>query len=151
MDLISAYAAHSFWWWVAACVAFLAVEVATGTSYLLWPSASAGVVAILLLAGLKLPPGADLALFAVLTIASSLLGRRMLPPGAAPGGDINDTATRLIGRKARVVAAFEGGRGRVSVDGKEWAAVLVSGEVPAVQDMVEVAAASGAELNVRAA
>lgn len=141
--------AHPALAWLGVASILLAIEVATGTGWLLWAAGAAGAVClVLLLAPLGL--AWQLALFAVLTIASSLLGRRMLPPGAAPGGDINDTATRLIGRKARVVAAFEGGRGRVSVDGKEWAAVLVSGEVPAVQDMVEVAAASGAELSVRA-
>jgi membrane protein implicated in regulation of membrane protease activity len=141
--------AHPALAWLGGASLLLAVEVATGTGWLLWAAGAAGAVCVvLLLAPLGL--AWQLALFAVLTIVSSLLGRRLLPPGAAPGGDINDVAIRLIGRKARVVAAFQRGRGRVTIDGKEWSAVLVSGADPAEEDLVEVIAASGAELSVAA-
>jgi membrane protein implicated in regulation of membrane protease activity len=121
VDLIGIYLAHPFWWWVAVAVVLLAVEVATGTSYLLWPSASAGVVAVLALTGFRLPAGADVAIFAVLTIVSTLTARRYLRrPNHGP--DINDPHHRLSGRHGEAVSAFKGGQGRVFVDGKEWAA-----------------------------
>ena len=135
--------------WLGVAALLLAIEVATGTGWLLWAAGSAGAVCvILLLAPLGWPW--QLVLFAVLTIATSLTGRRMLPHGA-PDGDINDNAARLVGRQARVVTAFDRGRGRVSIDGKEWAAVLISGAAPQAQDLVEVTAASGSELSVRGA
>lgn len=150
MDLIGLYLAHPFWWWVAAGVIFLAVEVATGTETLLWPTAAAGVVAVLLLA-FRLPPGVDLAIFAVLTIAMTLAARRYIRR-APQGPDINDTALRLVGLRGVTVAAFERGRGRVSVDGKEWAAELEAGEQLATGADVTVAAVlDGGRLKVRAA
>ncbi|HTI67611.1 MAG TPA: NfeD family protein [Caulobacteraceae bacterium] len=150
MDLIGFYAAHPFWWWVAAAVAFLAVEVGTGTSYLLWPSASAGVVAVLALAGVRLPAGADLAVFAVLTIASTLTARRYIKRPEQTGPDINDPHHRLAGRHGEAVAAFVHGQGRVFVDGKEWAAELDGTTELAKGDRVEVAAVlDGGRLKVR--
>jgi inner membrane protein len=137
--------------WLAAAAILLAVEVATGTGWLLWAAGSAGAVAIVAwLSPLGLP--LQLVAFAVLTAVTSLLARRFLPHAGHGGGDdINDNMARLIGRQARVVAPFSAGRGRVAIDGKEWAAVLISGEPAPIDGFVEVAAASGAELSVRGA
>lgn len=122
MDLLALYIAHSFWWWAAAAAALLALEVATGSSLLLWPSASAAVVGVLLLLGLKMPPGVDLAVFAVLTIVSTLAARRFIKRPEQTGPDINDPHHRIAGQQGEAVAAFHRGQGRVLVDGKEWAA-----------------------------
>jgi membrane protein implicated in regulation of membrane protease activity len=122
MDLLAAFAAQSFWWWAAAAAALLALEVATGSSLLLWPAASAAVVGVLLLLGLDLPTGADVALFAILTIVSTLAARRFIKKPEATGPDINDPHHRLAGQQGEAVAAFSRGQGRVLVDGKEWAA-----------------------------
>jgi membrane protein implicated in regulation of membrane protease activity len=150
MDLIAAYSAHPFWWWVAAALAFLAVEVATGTSYLLWPAASAGVVAVVLLVGLKLAPGWDLALFAVLTIVSTLTARRYIKRPEQTGPDINDPHHRLAGQQGEAVAAFTRGHGRVFVDGKEWAAEAEGQAALHKGDRIEVAAVlDGGRLKVR--
>jgi len=121
MDVLALYLAHPFWWWVGVGVLLLAVEVATGTDQLLWPSASAGVVAAWQGLGLPLSPGLDVGLFAVLTIASTLLARRYLRRPAA-GPDVNDRVTRLVGGRGEAVTAFQNGQGRVFVDGAEWAA-----------------------------
>jgi membrane protein implicated in regulation of membrane protease activity len=145
--MIAFLASHPVLAWLGVAAILLAIEVATGTGWLLWAAGSSAVVCVALL-GLPLSLPLQLVLFAVLATASSLLGRRLLPPHPHGADDINDNAARLIGRQARVVAAFEGGRGRVAIDGKEWAAVLVGG---AVTDTVEVIAASGAELSVRGA
>src|SRR5579862_4462878 len=124
-DLTIFYASHPFWVWIAVAAALLAVEVITGSGWLLWPSASAGAVAILAtFADLGLPQ-AVLA-FAVLTIASTVLARRYLPRSLLhhPVGDINDNVGRLVGHQGRAVGAFHGRAGRVFIDGKEWAAEL---------------------------
>jgi membrane protein implicated in regulation of membrane protease activity len=66
--------------------------------------------------------------FAGLSIASTLLTRRYLPhPFRAKGPDINDPMQRIVGHEGQAVGAFKGGRGRVFVDGKEWAAELEGG------------------------
>ncbi|HEY8004180.1 MAG TPA: NfeD family protein [Phenylobacterium sp.] len=151
-DLATLYADHPFWMWIALAAALLAIEVATGSGWLLWPSASAGAVAVLAsFADLGLPQ-AVLA-FAVLTIASTVLARRYLPHRLLhhPGHDINDNVARLVGHQGRVVAAFEGRAGRVFIDGKEWAAELDEGDRLEAGSRVEVTGVAGARLKVRGA
>jgi membrane protein implicated in regulation of membrane protease activity len=149
MDILSTYMTHPFWWWVAAGALFLAIEVAVSTEMLLWPAASAAVIAIALLLGAPLGPGVDVAVFAVLTIVSTLLARRFIRRPAA-GPDINDPLLRLIGHRGEAVAAFKRGRGRVFVDGKEWAAEMEADAAVAPGDPVEVSAIlDGGRLKVR--
>lgn len=150
MDLIGSYLAHPFWWWAAVAVAFLAVEVATGTTNLLWPAASAAVVALLALAGLRLPVGADFAAFAVLTIVSTLAARRYIRRSDQDGPDINDPHHRLVGQHGEAVEAFDRGQGRVFVDGKEWAAELDVAAALQKGDRLEVVGVlDGGRLKVR--
>ena len=151
-DLNAFYALHPFWMWIALAAALLAVEVATGSGWLLWPSASAGAVAVLVaFADLGLPQ-AVLA-FAVLTIASTVLARRYLPRSllSHPSHDVNDNVARLVGHHGRVVSAFQDRAGRVFIDGKEWAAVLDDGEALEAGSRVEVTGVAGAHLKVRGA
>ena len=150
MDLLASFhATHPFWVWLAVAAIFLAIEVATGSGWLLWPAASAAVVGVI---SLVAPLGApvEVALFALLTIATTVLARRFLKPvldGDAP--DLNDPLTRLLGRDGEVLAPFENGVGRVFVDGKEWQARL-DGEAPSPGQRIEVIALDGATLTVRA-
>lgn len=147
--LTDLYATQPFWIWLAIGAVILAAEVASGTGWLLWPAACAGVVGLLtfLLPGLE----AQVAVFAALTIASTLLARRYLPRNASGDGpDINDNVGRLVGHYGMAVSAFENGQGRVFIDGKEWAAVAEEGAVPALDQRVEVIAADGGVLRVKA-
>lgn len=142
--------AHPFWGWLVLGAVLLALEVATGSGYLLWPAAAAGVVA--LLTGLRLGLPIELLVFAVLTIAGTLLSRRYLPkPFRAEGHDITDPHHRLAGRQGHAVGAFTGGVGRVFVDGKEWAAELEGGGELDADAKVEVTGRiDGARLRVKA-
>ena len=141
--------AQPFWFWAGLAVALLAVEAATGTGWLLWPAASAGVVALV---ALVLDPGwaGQAALFAGLTLVTTFGARRFFPRGgAAAPGDINDTTSRLLGQAGRSVAAFHHGEGRIALDGKEWAAELEGGGALAAEAEVEVIGIRGAILQVR--
>lgn len=148
--LANLHEAYRFWLWGGLAAALLAIEVMTGSGWLLWAAASAAVTAAA--AGLgALSPAQAILLFAVLTIASTLMGRRFLPRTAAGGGDdINDNVARLMGQRGRAVAAFDGRFGRVMVDGKEWAAELDGDASLAADTPVEVVAVGGARLRVRA-
>ena len=144
------YLAHDFWVWIALAAAILAVEISVGSGWLLWPAASAAAIGVLaLLTPLTLPVA--LLVFAVLTIASSLLARRYFPKSAvAAAGDINDNVARLIGQEGLAVQAFTAGHGRISIDGKEWPAELETGEDLAAGAEVEVLGVSrGTRLTVR--
>lgn len=146
----SLYAAHPFWIWMAVAGLFLTAEVASGSGWLLWPAGAAALTGLL---SFVLPDSLalELALFAGLTAATSLAGRRFMPKDLLGGGpDINDNVGRLVGKEGVAVGAFEHGRGRVFVDGKEWAAVAEEGEAPAADQAVRVLAAEGAVLRVKA-
>ena len=95
-------------------------------------------------------------------MASTYAARRWLPRRVrAPGTDINDTRTRLIGHEGEGVAAqtassgglaggpSAAGDGRVFIDGKEWAAELVGGGPPLPGQRVRVVEViGGARLKV---
>jgi len=151
-DIISLYDTHPVWIWIALGAALLAVEVATGSGWLLWPAAAAGIVALAVaFAGLDLAQAT--LVFALLTISLALLARRYLPKSLlrhAPH-DINDNVARLVGHHGQVVASFKGRSGRVFIDGKEWAAELDEGDGLEAGSRVEVTGVTGAHLRVRGA
>lgn len=139
------YVAQPFWIWLAVGVLLLAVEAMFSTEWLLWPAVSAGVVAVMTAAGVRLGLPGEVAVFAVLTVISTLLSRRLIAKANPDGPDINDRDSRLIGQRARVVQAFVDGRGRVFVSGAEWSAEI-EGEA---QDVV-VKRVDGSRLTVHA-
>lgn len=141
------------WIWLAIGAGLLAVEVSTGSGYLLWASAAAGVVAGVHAVGLDPGWAGDLVLFAVLAIAATFASKRLWPHKAtSPPDPLNDSDARLVGREARVVSAFQHAHGRVFVDGKEWAADLVDGgPAPGDGGRVQVLGViGGSRLRVRA-
>jgi membrane protein implicated in regulation of membrane protease activity len=150
-NLADLYLAHPAWIWAGVAAALLAVEVAAGSGWLLWPAASAGVVAVV--EGFReISPAAAVLIFAVLTIVSTLTARRYVPRRlASHAHDINDNVARLIGHEGRVVTPFQAGVGRVFIDGKEWAAELEGGETLDAGARIVVAAVGGARLKVRPA
>ena len=148
--LAELYRQQPFWVWLAVGAVILIAEVATGSGWLLWAAGSAAVVAYLGMLGLDLGLPGEIALFSVLTIASTFVGRRFIRRHDKP--DINDNAERLIGREGLTTSAFIGGYGRVAVEGCEWAAELEDDEALPAGVRVEVSAmADGARLRVRRA
>ena len=149
--IVGLYADQPFWVWAGLAAAILAIEVASGSGWLLWASASAAVTAVVVKLVDPSVPTAILT-FAILTLASTLLARRYLPRYAnAPAGDINDNIGRLVGHHGSAVKAFKGRAGRVFIDGKEWAAELDDGEALEAGAGVEVVGVNGARLKVRRA
>ncbi len=149
--LTDLHAAQPFWIWLALGVLLLAVEAAFSTEWLLWPAVSAGVVAVVTALGLPLNFLGEMALFAALTVAATLLSRRLIQrvnPSDSP--DINARDARLIGQRAQVVQGFVDGRGRVFVSGAEWVAEI-EGAAPPAGESVIVEGMDGPKLKVRAA
>lgn len=137
---------HPFWIWVALAAVLLTLEVSTGSGWLLWPTACAAAVALLTLTPLGL--GGQIAVFAGLTIISTLAARKFLPPRRNDDGDINDAKRRLIGQTGVAVGAFTSGFGRVLVEGAEWDA-MSDAQTIADGARVTVEAVGGARLKVR--
>ncbi|MGA0608171.1 NfeD family protein [Phenylobacterium sp. VNQ135] len=149
--LADLYAAQPFWIWVALAAGLLAIEIMSGSGWLLWASASAAAVALATALG-DLSLAMAVLVFALLTIVSTLLARRYLPRSVAAGaGDINDNIERLVGRSGAAVQPFSGGAGRVLIDGKEWPAELEDGGAVDAGSRVEVTGISGVRLTVRRA
>jgi len=149
MDAVAAiYEAQPFWLWLTIACLILAIEAASGTEWLLWPAVSAAVVAVILLVapGLGLP--IQIAVFALLTLATTLTSRRLIRRINPKDPDINDRVRSLIGQRAEVTHAFVDGRGRVFVSGSEWSAVL-EGDSPPVGSSVVVDGVDGSLLKVK--
>lgn len=149
--LTDLYATQPFWVWAGVAAALLAVEIVTGSGWLLWAAASAAAIGVLV-ALVEMSVPTTLLIFALLTIVSTLLARRYLPRSvSASAGDINDNVGRLVGHRGSAVAAFAGRSGRVFIDGKEWAAELDEGDALEAGASVEVTGVNGACLRVRRA
>lgn len=152
MDWITQlYAEQPFWVWLAVAALILTAEVATGSGWLLWPAVSAAAVGYLAMLGVDLGLPGEIALFAVLTAATTLVGRRFFGKHRA-GTDVNAPGERLIGRSGLATSDFSSGYGRVAVEGCEWAAELEDGGDLVKGAPIEVARlADGARLVVRQA
>lgn len=148
MSLADLYVAQPFWIWLAIGVLLLAVEAMFSTEWLLWPAVSAGVVAVMTAAGVRLGLPGEVAVFAVLTVIATLLSRRLISKANPDGPDINDRESRLVGQRARVVETFVSGRGRVFISGAEWPAEIV-GESPVEGQDVVVMRVNGSLLTVQ--
>lgn len=148
MSLADLYVAQPFWIWLAIGVLLLAVEAMFSTEWLLWPAVSAGVVAVMTAAGLRLGLPGEVAVFAVLTVIATLLSRRLISKANPDGPDINDRDSRLVGQRARVIETFVSGRGRVFISGAEWPAEIV-GEAPVEGQDVVVMRVNGSLLTVQ--
>lgn len=138
---------HPFALWIAVGGVLLAVEVGTGSGWLLWPAGAAAVTALLTL-GVPLSLPVQAVVFAVLTIVTTLVGRHFFPRRPM-GADINDTSTRLAGAAGVAAGDFQHGHGRVFVDGKEWAAELEGAGALATGARIVVVGVQGARLTVK--
>lgn len=153
MDWIASfYGEHPMWAWLALAAVLLAIEVATGSGWLLPAAASAAVVGVLTLA-VRLGFPAEAIIFSVLAVASTFLSRRFLKPRHEndTDDDVNDQRLRLVGRSGEAVQDFVAGQGRVFVDGSEWSAEADPSATLTAGARVEVTGlAAGARLAVRA-
>ncbi len=141
---------HPGWVWMAFAAVFLTVELATGSGWLLWPAAAAGITAIAV-AAFRFNPTTQTLVFALFTVVFTYAGRRWVRARAhSASDDLNDAAARLIGRLAETASPFHSGSGRVFIDGKEWSAELEGGGAAAKGARVEVIALlGGSRLKVR--
>lgn len=151
MDMIAnLYASQPFWIWMAFGAVLLAIEAGTGSGWLLWAAASAAVVGLLTLMGVR-GLGLEVGVFGALTLASTLLSRRFIHKVQGEGSDINDQTTRLIGKTGRSVGAFTEGHGRAFIDGSEWVVDLEDATDIAPGAKVVVTGVAGARLRVKPA
>ncbi|MGD2132979.1 MAG: NfeD family protein [Maricaulaceae bacterium] len=139
-------------WWILAAV-LLVCELLTGTTYLLWPTASAFVVGLI---AATLSPFAgwevQLIAFAALTTITTLAGDKFVSKRwfATDKPMLNERSEQVAGEKVIATAAFVAGEGRVRFGDSVWSAEMVDGGDAAEGAILEVVRIEGATLMVRA-
>ncbi len=142
----------SFWHWLALAAVLIILEIMTPTTYLLWPGLSAGVVGLVSAATGGLGGDIELLLFAVLSVVTTIAGRRFVTPaGTEVVSGLNRRADQYVGRMASAAENFSNGRGPVVIDDTHWQARDVNGQSHARGATIEVVGHEGATLHVRKA
>jgi inner membrane protein len=135
--------------WLVLGLVLLIAEMASGTTYLLWPAVAAFLTALLAWGA---PTGwaVELGVFAALVIALTAFGRPLVQRwrGEGEASGLNERGQALVGSRA-VLAEFAGGVGVVRIGDSVWRAV--SDEALAPGDSVEIAGVEGATLKVKRA
>ncbi len=148
MDMLAAFfAVMTPWHWFGIGLVLLMAELATGTTFLLWPAVAAWITALLLLL-VPMPLPVQLLAFGVATIGLTYAGRRYLKGRWLRGGDreLNDRGRMLIGASGVAAGTFENGVGRVKLGDSEWRAE--SKDAIGAGDAVSILAVEGATLKV---
>lgn len=132
--------------WLAGGMALMLLELTTGSLFLVWPGAAALMIALLVALAPGIPVAAQLAIFATLAIALTLLGRGYFGVRGARGAsavrpDLNERGAQMVGRRVRAKGGFANGEGVVRLDDGQWRARLERAEIPDPED--------GAQLVIR--
>ena len=138
-------------WWILAALLLAAELVAPGV-FLIWIGAAAlviGAVALALWDTARWSWHVRLLLFAVLSVAFALLGRRYYGRNHAKTDEpfLNQREASLIGRTATLHEPISEGRGRIKLDDTWWP---VQGEDAPAGTRVRIASAHGRTLTVEA-
>lgn len=136
-------------WWVLGGV-LLALELVSGTTYLLWLAAAAFATGLVLL-GFEPVWQVQILIFAICAFAFTGLGRRFISPVwmKSDSPDLNEGPTRVVGRTAIATSDFTGGNGRVRLDDTVWGATAPLDEIVAQGEVVHVTGLDGTTLVVR--
>jgi membrane protein implicated in regulation of membrane protease activity len=134
--------------WLVFGLILLIAEMASGTTYLLWPAVAAFLTALISLAGMS-NWVTDVAIFAVLVIVLTFFGRpivqRWREENNAEG--LNERSKTLVGTRG-VITVFANGAGSVKIADTVWRAV--SDETLTPGQTVVIDSVDGATLKVRA-
>ena len=136
--------------WLGIAALLLVFELITGTTYILWLAAAAAVLTLINFIGLDFSWEADLVMFGLFSTAFLVFGHYYVKPrmkGEAAVG-LNEPAHALIGRRARAVADFHTGEGRVKLGDSEWRA-RTDDQIEAEEELV-VVGVEGTTLRVEA-
>ena len=122
--------------WLILGFALLVAEIASGTSYILWPAVAALFVGLVKLV-IPIDWEMQLVLFALATTALLYIGHKYIRPRVKGGepSDLNDRARSMRGMRVKAVADFDTGRGRVHVGDSQWRASMDVGNAKAGDEL----------------
>ena len=133
--------------WLVFGLALLIAEMATGTTYILWPAVAALMTSLLALIGVD-NGFIQIAIFAALTIVLTAFGHPIVKKWREQrsGRPLNERAQHMVGTRG-VLTAFANGVGAMKINDSIWRAE--SEETLQAGDQVEVASVHGATVKVR--
>ncbi len=141
------------WYWVAFGLVLGALEMATGSFFLIGPGVAAVVVGAVLFVNPQMGGEFQVTIFAIISVALTWAARIYTAkmreaPSDRPG--LNQRAGQIVGRRGTVLDPFDHGEGAVDIGGVRWLARLDEGETLAEGAKVVVTAADGTTLTVKA-
>ena len=147
MSVFEGLADH--WWWLLAAAALGILEIFIPGVFLVWMAIAAALTG-LVTAFVPLALPYQLGLFAILAFIAVYAGRRYYENNPVESADpnLNERATRLIGRTVTVETAIQNGQGRVKVGDTLW---LARGPDAPAGSQVTIVSAEGSCLNVEPA
>jgi membrane protein implicated in regulation of membrane protease activity len=133
--------------WLILGLLLLIAEMASGTTYLLWPAVAAFITALVAYFGVD--SGVQIAIFAVLVIALTYWGRPLVQNlRKREDSTLNERGQALVGTRG-IVTEFANGAGSVKLGDTVWRAV--SDEALTSGESVQVSAVDGVTLTVKRA
>ncbi len=133
------------WHWMTVGLMLCALELIGPTTILLWPGIAALVTGALTLVMPEMSWQIQVALFAVLAVATAFAGRQFYKRKSVSRSSLNRRAENLIGKQITLTDSIENGVGGAFVDGTRWRVV---GPDSAAGSSVIVTALDGASLVV---
>ena len=126
--------------WIMLAVALVIGELASPGIFLIFLAAGALVTGVTMLALPDIPFLVQLVSFTAWSAVAVAIGRRWYTqfPVATSDAMLNDRSARLVGEIVTVVAALDGGEGRVRVGDGEWRASGSTADVGARMRVVAV-------------
>lgn len=136
------------WGWFILALVLAGLEIIAPGAFMIWLAGAALATGVLALLGIGWQ--LQLVAFALLAVASVVVGRNFLRRHPTPSSDelLNRRGARLIGEVVTVVEAIEGGEGRVQVGDSPW---LASGPDLPVGSRVRIYHVEGSKLHVERA
>ncbi|MBI3440035.1 MAG: NfeD family protein [Proteobacteria bacterium] len=133
--------------WLVFGLILLIAEMATGTTYILWPAVAALITSLMALIGVD-NGFMQIAIFAALTVLLTAFGHPIVKRWreARQGRSLNERAAHMVGTRG-VLTAFANGVGAMKINDSIWRAE--SEEPLTAGEQVEVASVHGATVKVR--
>jgi hypothetical protein len=145
--VIAFFESIAFWHWFVLGVALAAIEILVPGSFLLWLGIAAGVVGIVVLLFPAIGWEWQMVLFAVLSVASVLIGRAVMKRMAPAESEttLNRRGEQFVGRVFVLAEPIENGRGAIHAGDSLW---RVSGSDRPAGTRVRVTGNDGTLLSV---
>lgn len=150
MFVISLLEDYGHWTWLSLGLVLVAIEIAAPGAIFLWVGIAAGATGLLVAVAPELSWKWQLVVFAVLAVASTVLGRRYVGwrPIRSEQPGLNRRGAQLVGREYVLDQDIVNGRARLKIGDSSW---LIEGPDLVSGKRVRVTAVTGSTLQVEPA